>query len=104
MAFAQAIALNPAAREEFLDRLSDAMTGTLSDDRVLALIEEFEAALSPEISRERQRWGGDAATWQADVDRLKASLTRYDHTALLVESLRQHLALTDAEVAGLMGG
>ena len=104
LAFARAVAANPETREEFLDRLSDAMTGTLSDDQVLALIEEFEAALSPEISRERQRWGGDAATWQADVDRLKASLTRYDHTALLVESLRQHLALTDAEAAALMGG
>ena len=102
--FARAVASNPAAREEFLDRLGDAMADTLSDDYVLALIDDFEAALSPEIQRERQRWGGDAATWQADVDRLKTYLTRYDHTALLVQSLKQYIGLTDAEAAALIGG
>lgn len=104
LAFARAVAANPDAREEFLDRLGEAMADPLSDDRVLALIEEFEAALSPEIQRERQRWGSDAATWQADVDRLKTNLTRYDHTALLIESLKQHMALTDSEAAALLGG
>ena len=31
-------------------------------------------------------------------------LTRYDHTALLLQSLEQTMALTDEEAAALMGG
>lgn len=101
--FTRAIADNPAARQEFLDRLSSALDSTLDSSHVLALIDGFEARLSPEISRERNRWGGSETDWQADVDRLRSYLTRYDHEALLVQSLKQHMALTDEEAA-LLGG
>ena len=104
LSLTRAIAANPAARQTFLDRLAKALSGPLSDGHVLSLISEFEATLASEIRRERDRWGGDETTWQADVDRLKTYLTRYDHTALLVQSLKQHMALTDAEAAALMGG
>lgn len=103
LSFTRAVAANPAARQQFLERLGQALAGTLSDENVLSVMEHFENLLAPEIQRERTRWGGDAATWQADVDRLKAYLTRYDHAALLLESLRQHMALTDAEAAALTG-
>ena len=88
----------------FLTQLEKALSGTLSDDHVLSLISEFEAVIAPEIQRERQRWGGDTATWQADVERLKTYFTRYDHQALLIQSLKQHMALTDDEAAALTGG
>ena len=63
------------------------------------MIESFEATLSPEMSRERVRWGSTDATWQADVARLKTYLTRYDHRDMLLNSLRQSIALTDEETA-----
>lgn len=103
LSFTRAVAANPAARQQFLERLAQAMQGVLQDDHVLSIIENYETVLTPEIQRERERWGGDAATWQADVDRLKAYLTRYDHTALLTESLRQCIGLTDEEAAALTG-
>lgn len=102
--FTRAVAANPAARQLFLERLGQALAGTLSDANVLSVIEGFETALAPEIQRERQRWGGDEAIWQSDVERLKTYLTRYDHLALLLQSLRQEMALTDAEAAALTGG
>jgi hypothetical protein len=103
LSFTRAVAANPAARQQFLERLTQAMQGVLTDDHVLSVIENFETTLAPEIQRERERWGGDVATWEADVNRLKAYLTRYDHTALLTESLRQCMELTDAEAAALTG-
>ena len=51
------------------------------------------------MSRERVRWGSTDATWQADVSRLKTYLTRYDHRDMLLNSLRQSIALTDEETA-----
>ena len=103
LALTQAVAANPAARQQFLERLANALQGTLSDEYVLSVIEDFERLLAPEIQRERQRWGGDAAVWQADVERLKTYLTRYNHTALLLDSLKQHMALTEEEAAALIG-
>ena len=97
--FAQGIAVNPTARAQFLTRLKQALDTTLSNENVLSLIESFESALSPEIARERSRWGGDEATWQADVNRLKTYLTRYDHRDLLLASLQASIALTDEEAA-----
>lgn len=97
--FAHSIASNPAARQQFLQRLEQALSSTLSNEHVLALIDSFEAALSPEISRERERWGEDETAWHADVNRLKTYLTRYDHRDMLLESLRQGMALTNEEAA-----
>ena len=102
--FTHAIESNPAMRQQFLDRLEQALGGVLSDDNVLSLIDSFTTLLAPEIERERDRWGGDAVTWQADVDRLKTYLTRYDHTDLLLQSLREQIGLTDEEAAALLKG
>ena len=101
--FTRAVAENPAARQEFLNRLAGSLETTLSSDHVLALIDGFEALLSPEIERERALWGGSEADWQADVNRLRAYLTRYDHLGLLLQTLEQHMALTDEEAALVAG-
>lgn len=94
---------NEEFRARFLERLSGAMTGALSDENVLAAIDGFQTLLEPEISRERQRWGGSTEEWTADVDRLRTFLTRYDHWGLLVEDLKTYIGLTDAEAASWFG-
>ena len=99
----RSIVANPDARQQFLERLSSALQTTLSADNVLSLIDSFEALLAPEMQRERTRWGGDTATWQADVARLRSYLTRYDHEAMLIQSLREYMALTDGEAAQYFG-
>jgi hypothetical protein len=82
-----------------LERLKETLDTTLSTENVLSMIEQFEALLAPEIAAERARWGGDAEVWQADVNRLKTYLTRYDHEAMLLQSLAEHMALTAEEAA-----
>ena len=103
LALTRSITQNPETRQAFLERLGQALDTTLSAEHVLARIGEFEALLVPEIPRERARWGGDAAVWQADVDRLRTYLTRYDHEAMLLQSLREYIGLTDTEAAALFG-
>ena len=99
ISFTCGVTKNAAARQQFLERLNQALDTTLSNENVLSLIDAFETTLAPEISRERARWGSDEASWQADVSRLKTYLTRYDHQAMLLASLRQSMALTDEESA-----
>lgn len=101
--FTQAIAANPTAREEFLSRLSQALQGPLSNGNVMNVICGFEEALAPEILRERERWGGNDTTWQADVALLKAYLTRHDHRDLLIASLQKWMDLTDGEISAYFG-
>ena len=100
---ATALMKNSDFRTKFLQRLKSALEGPLSDENVLAMIDALEAQLAPEISRERQKWGGTVEGWEADVNRLRSYLTRYDHTGLLLESLRQTVELTDEEANTYFG-
>lgn len=100
---ATALMKNEAFRARFLKRLQYALNGPLSDENVLAQIDTLEALLTPEISRERQLWGGSVENWKADISRLRSYLTRYDHTGMLVQSLRQTIALTDEEAKTYFG-
>lgn len=100
---ASALMKNSGFRTKFLERLQYALEGPLSDENVLKQIDALEALLAPEIQRERERWGGSTAGWEADVDRLRAYLTRYDHTGMLVQSLRDTIALTDEEAKTYFG-
>ena len=100
---ATALMKNETFRTLFLKRLQYALTGPLSDENVLARIDALEALLTPEISRERQLWGGSVENWKADISRLRSYLTRYDHTGMLVQSLRQTIALTDEEAKTYFG-
>ena len=100
---AAALMKNTAFRTLFLQRLQAALEGPLSGEAVLARIDELEALLAPEVSRERAKWGGTAESWQADVERLRSYLTRYDHIGMLVQSLRDTIGLTDEEANTYFG-
>lgn len=95
---------NASFRTTFLQRLSQLQTGVLSNESVLSVIHGLQAQLTPEMDRESARWGGDVETWNADVDRLKAFISRYDHWALLEESLKGCIGLTDDEAHNYLRG
>jgi len=90
-------------RTAFLQRLTQMRTTALSDQTVLAAIDDYEKLLQPEMQREMQRWGGQVETWQADVQRLREFITRYDHWEMLEQSLRTTIALTDEEAKQVFG-
>lgn len=95
--------INETFRNQFLLRVQQGMNGALSDEQVFEDIVYFQELLRPEMERELSRWGGQLEVWEADVNRLKAFVTRYDHWAMLEQSLRTSIALTDAEAATYFG-
>ncbi len=95
--FTNGLIQNEAFRRAFLQRLEELGNGVLQTENVLTQIDALQAQLSPEMERELLRWGGDQETWNADVDRLRQFISIYDHWALLEESLRQTIGLTDQE-------
>lgn len=49
---------NSEYRVYFLERLAYQIKNTLQNEKILAVIEEYERLLEPEIDRERALWGG----------------------------------------------
>ena len=70
---------------------------------MLGLIDSLSDLLAPEVQRERQRWNGHYESWEADVQRLRSFIVRYDHWAMIEENLRAYIGLTDAEAAQYFG-
>ena len=58
-------------RDRVLYRFAELNRTTLSNEHVLALIDEYQALLEPEIVRERQRWYLQADQWYVRVDELR---------------------------------
>ena len=58
--------------EEFRDllatRLAALLAGPLSDENMVATIEEIAATIRPETKREQERWGTPVSGWESSVD------------------------------------
>ncbi|MCF0135481.1 MAG: lamin tail domain-containing protein [Lachnospiraceae bacterium] len=62
---------NPEFRDRFLKRLAYLLGTTLSDENVLARIDELTRELEPEMPRERQTWEGSMDGWYYRIGELK---------------------------------
>ncbi len=89
---------NPTFRQQFLERLSYHMERTLSNENVLARIDYYEQLLSPEVPRERARWGGTYDGWLWQVNKMRRFITEWDHMADMVARLQRYIGLTQAEI------
>lgn len=102
-----ALMQNKSFQLEMAKQLSAALKGPMSNDNVLALIDQLADELRPEIARDRQRWriGGDSDTvdyWEHGfqmVDYLRDFVSRKDGRAkYVVNSFIAHSGLTSAEI------
>ena len=62
-------------RDKVLYRFAELNRTVLSNEHVLALIDEYQALLEPEIERERERWYLKADQWYVRVDELRHFIT-----------------------------
>ncbi len=62
---------NPTFKEQFLQTFLTAIHTTFSPSRVHQFIDSLQQQIEPEIIRHRQRWGGDLAGWNWEVQRLR---------------------------------
>ena len=69
----------------------------LSNEYVLARIDELQAVLAPEVARERSYWAGSVAGWEQDVQDLRDFITVRDHLQEMVDVLRLYVGLTQEE-------
>jgi hypothetical protein len=56
---------------QYLNRYADLLNTGLHCDTLVALLDEFEANMLPEMPRQVQRWGGTVPNWQLRVNNMK---------------------------------
>ena len=93
---------NPDFRDRFLRRYAEALSTTLSDENVLAVIDDLCNQLSPEMERDRARIATTVAQWQVYVDDLR-NFFRNGYRTAVIDNLTACLSLTDAERASYFG-
>ena len=62
---------NQEFRSRCLARFAELNSGVLSNEHVLAKIDEYEALLEPEAARDRERWGLNLQSWHEEVEGLR---------------------------------
>ena len=70
---------NARFREQLLSRYSELVSTTLSNEHVLAKIDELQALLEPEVPRERDQWGSDVDGWHYRLNELRSFITNNDY-------------------------
>lgn len=58
---------NPNVRQKYVTRYADLLNTQLSCDNVLQVFDDMIAVIAPEMPRQIARWGGNMATWEANV-------------------------------------
>lgn len=93
---------NAQFREKFLARCSELMATTLSNEHVTERIDYYEDLLTPEVSRDRKRWGGSLERWQGKVQYLRDFINigeeGWDQMDNMINKLIDYIGLTDAEI------
>ena len=95
---------NKEFRAKFLTRMAQLKNGVLSNEHVLQRIDHYVQLLSPEVEREKARWGGNYAQWEKNVEKMRSYITENDHWARLERQLTAYVGLTDTEKSTYLGG
>ena len=97
-----ALIKRPEFQEIVIRRLQYWLSGPLSDERMVALIDEMAAQIREEIPLEKARWGGTARQWEGMVDWLRGFCT--GRAKEMVMSLSETLHLTSSQREEYFGG
>lgn len=96
--FPRTLLANEQFRGRFLTKLSECLTGEMSNDSANALIDELAAELRPEMERECDRWGYTVELWERMVEYLHEYINGYGGRArYLAVSLRDYISISDEE-------
>ena len=94
---------NPVFRDMTLRRYAELVGGVLSNEHVLAKIDEFQALLEPEVARDWTRWGLNPDRWYDQVNALRSFVSDYDWAGVTVYALCNYLRVTPEERLAYFG-
>ncbi len=90
-------------RDRVLERFAELNRTVLSNEHVLALIDEYQALLEPEIKRERDRWYLQADQWYVRVDELRSFIKNNNWEVHNIDQICYFLKVGELERQQLFG-
>lgn len=94
---------NPDFRDRVLRRYAELIGGVLSNEHVLAKIDELQALLEPEAARDRARWGLELHYWYSSMEELRSFIRDSNWARLSTEYLCEYLRVSSEERLGYFG-
>ena len=90
-------------RDKVLYRFAELNKTVLSNEHVLAKIDEYQALLEPEVPRERKRWDLSTEAWYLRVDELRKFITNNDWEMHNINQICRFLNVGEMEREQIFG-
>lgn len=88
---------NEDFRHRFLLRFEEAINGPLSNESVLAKIDELQQLIYPEMPRNCERWGMSMSRWERNVNNIRFLINEYDWQQYNINTVCKIFKLTEEE-------
>ncbi|MBQ6926774.1 MAG: CotH kinase family protein [Oscillospiraceae bacterium] len=95
---------NESFRTQFLTRAAALLQGPLSNESVLEEIDRMADELRPEIPRDYEKVGSNAASWERSIRDLKSMIEDRDWCQANIDNLSRIFGLSAGERAAYFGG
>lgn len=82
--------VNKEFQQKLLHRAEELRYGVLSNENVLAKIEEYDELLGSELPQDRKRWHGSMITYEKRLEMLKSMVEDIDRWDSLIKSLSRY--------------
>ena len=87
---------NPSFQDHFLRRTAWVVNNVWTEETVVARINEIQAMLQADMTRECRRWGGSVSSWEKNVEDLRTFASK--RTAYFLDDLQSYFELSDAQM------
>ena len=98
-----ALLRNEEFRSKLLSRAAELLEGPLSNEALVAGIDELAAVLDPEVERNHQMLGMEKKAWLRNVEKLKARVLEEDWQQHCIDMLCSYAHATEEERARYFG-
>lgn len=98
-----ALLQNDSFRTQFIERFKELNESTLSNENVLAKIDQLQALIDPEVERDRERWDLGYDSWLYRVDELRSYILDYDREIHNIDKICDLLNIDDAQRQEIFG-
>ncbi|MBO4217786.1 MAG: CotH kinase family protein [Clostridia bacterium] len=98
-----ALLKNQSFRDRFLKRYAELMSTVLNEETFNRRIDDFVSVLSPEIARDRARWGFTVEQWSAAVEKIRAYFRDGARDRTVLTDVKRYFGLSDEQMKEYFG-
>ncbi len=99
----RALMKNRGFRTMFIERYAELMKTVLNEKTFSEKIDHFVNILSPEIERDRARWGFTVAQWNAAVEKIRLYFKNGARDLTVLRDIKKYFGLSDGEMISYFG-